>query len=148
MTAVTVGSPVPVTVNVYVPAVVPFAVFPPGACQKSPQPARPPSAAMIAKAPSIDRQLRRRAGIPKSTRKASVMPLPAPIHPLPVAGRSGCTSWVVVVTGAVVVTVAVTVPLVAEELNATVVGDSAQVGKSTAPVGDAVSAQVSVAVPE
>jgi hypothetical protein len=55
---------------------------------------------------------------------------------------------VVAVVGAVVVTVAVTVPLVAEELNATVVGESAQVGKSTAPDGDVVSAQVSVAVPE
>jgi hypothetical protein len=54
---------------------------------------------------------------------------------------------VVVEVGAVVVTVAVTVPLVAEELNATVVGESAQAGKSTAPEGDAVSLQASVAVP-
>jgi hypothetical protein len=54
---------------------------------------------------------------------------------------------VVVLVAAVVVTVAVTLPLVEDELNATVVGESVQVGASTAPVGDAVSAQFNVAVP-
>ena len=48
---------------------------------------------------------------------------------------------------AVVVIVAVTVPLVDVELKATVVGDKVQAGKSTAPDGEDVRAQVSVAVP-
>jgi hypothetical protein len=51
------------------------------------------------------------------------------------------------VVAAVVATVAVTVPLVEVELKATVVGDSEQVGASTAPEGELVSAQVSEAVP-
>jgi hypothetical protein len=54
---------------------------------------------------------------------------------------------VVVVVAAVEVMVAVTVPLVELELNATVDGESAQLGTSTAPEGDVVSAQVSEAVP-
>jgi hypothetical protein len=52
-----------------------------------------------------------------------------------------------VLVAAVVEMVAVTLPLVEDELSATVVGESAQVGTSTAPVGDAVSAQFTVAVP-
>jgi hypothetical protein len=78
----TAGAPVPVTVNVYAPAVVPPAVFPAGACQKSPQPAKPARAAITRIALSIDRQLRRRAGIPKKTSNANTAP--PPIHSLPV----------------------------------------------------------------
>jgi hypothetical protein len=59
----------------------------------------------------------------------------------------GRASGVVVEVVAVVVIVAVTVPLVDVELKATVVGDKVQAGKSTAPDGEDVSAQVSVAVP-
>jgi hypothetical protein len=55
----------------------------------------------------------------------------------------------VVAVAAVVVIFAVTLPLVADELNATVAGDRAHVGTSTALLGlDVVSAQFSVAVPE
>ena len=143
----TAGSPVPLTVKVYVPAVVPSAVSPPGACQKSPQPARPPSATMRATAHSIDRQLRRRDGIPRKTRKAITAPPPAPTHARFLPRPLDREKSVVVLVGAVVVIVAVTLPLGVDELNATVVGDSAQVGTSTALVGDVVSAQFSVAVP-
>jgi len=48
---------------------------------------------------------------------------------------------------AVVVTVAETVPVVEVELNETVVGESEQLGTSTAPEGELVSAQVRDAVP-
>jgi hypothetical protein len=51
------------------------------------------------------------------------------------------------VVAAVVATVAETVPLVDVELNETVVGESEQLGTSTAPEGELVSAQVSEAVP-
>jgi hypothetical protein len=51
------------------------------------------------------------------------------------------------VVAAVVATVAITVPLVLVELNATVVGDREHVGKSTAPEGELVSTHVSDAVP-
>lgn len=48
---------------------------------------------------------------------------------------------------AVVVIVAVEVPLVLVELNATVVGERVQLGTSAALAGDVVRAQASVAVP-
>jgi hypothetical protein len=118
-------------------------VFPAGACQKSPQPAKPASAAITRIPLSIDRQLRRRAGTPKKASKASTAPPPS--HFLPLPRGLGRSSWAVV--AAVVATVAVTVPLVEVELKATVVGDSEQVGASTAPEGELVSAQVSEAVP-
>ena len=79
----TAGSPVPLTVNVYVPEEVPFPEFPDGACQKSPQPVIAPRAVISRKAPSIERQLRRREGIPRKTRKARTAPPLAPIHPRP-----------------------------------------------------------------
>jgi hypothetical protein len=126
------------------PEVVPFAVSPDGDCQKFAQPARPPRIAIRMTAPSSDRPFRR-DGIPSRTMKASAAPPPAPIHPrLPFPGRA---RGVVVEVAAVVVIVAVTVPLVDVELKATVVGDKAQAGKSTAPDGEDVNAQVSVAVP-
>jgi hypothetical protein len=52
-----------------------------------------------------------------------------------------------VVVAAVVVMVAVTDPLVLVELNVTVEGASEQLGKSTAPAGEVVSAHATVAVP-
>jgi hypothetical protein len=51
------------------------------------------------------------------------------------------------VVAAVVVMVAVTVPLVFVELSTTVEGEMEQVGLSTAPDGEDVSAHASVAVP-
>jgi FlaG/FlaF family flagellin (archaellin) len=51
------------------------------------------------------------------------------------------------VVAAVVVMVAVTVPLVVVALSATVVGEMEQEGSSTAPDGEVVSAQASEAVP-
>jgi hypothetical protein len=56
-------------------------------------------------------------------------------------------SWVDVVVAAVDAMVAVDVPLDDVDVNDTVVGESEQVGRSTALVGEVVSAQDRVAVP-
>jgi hypothetical protein len=81
---VTVGFPVPVTVKVYVPGDVPeVPVEPPPMLPPPPQAARLPSAAIMIRTISIERQLRRRAGIPKKSKKAKTAPPPAPDQPLP-----------------------------------------------------------------
>ena len=128
------------------PAVVPEAEeFPPGASQKSPHPAKLPNTAITASALSIERQPRRRAGIPRKTRRASTAP-PVPIHPLPLRRGPGCTIWLLV--AAVEAIVAVTVPLVVLELNATVEGERVQLGASVTVDGlEDVSEQLRVAVP-
>ena len=144
VTAVTAGLPVPVTVKVYVPVVVPAAELPEGASQKSPHADKTLSAANAAMADSIRRQVRRRAGIPRKTTNAKTA-LPAPNHVPSLGRRRGRINWLVV--AAVVAMVAVTVPLVFVELSTTVVGEMEQVGSSTAPDGEVVSAQASVAVP-
>jgi hypothetical protein len=69
----TAGLPVPVTVKVYAPGVVP--VLPPQADSEL-------IAAISAKAPSIARQPRRLAGIPRNASIASTAPL-EPIHFVP-----------------------------------------------------------------
>jgi hypothetical protein len=116
--------------------------FPPGASQKSPHEHKPPRTAISATAPSIARQPRRRAGIPRKKSKAITAPPLAPIHP----PRRGRTSWLLV--AAVLATVAVSVPLVALALSTTVELESAQVGASVTVEGlDEVSEQLSVAVP-
>ena len=138
------GLPVPVTVKVYVPVVVPAAELPEGASQKSPHADKMLSAANAAMAHSIRLQVRRRAGIPRNTTNANAV-LPAPSH-VPWLrrgrGRINCA-----VEAAVVVMVAVTVPLVLVELSTTVEGEMEQAGRSAAPDGEDVSAQVSDAVP-
>ena len=71
---------------------------------------------MATRTPSMDRQLRRRAGMPKKTSRASTAPLPPPSHPfpLPTLGKDeiGCAA-------AAVVTVAVACRLVFVALNVT-----------------------------
>jgi len=100
------------------------------------------SAANAAMAHSIRLKVRRRAGIPRNTTNANAV-LPAPSHvPWLERGRINC-----VVVAAVVVMVAVTVPLVFVELSTTVEGEMEQAGRSAAPDGEDVSAQASVAVP-
>ena len=123
----------------------PPAVFPAGACQKSPHADMPPRAIINATAPNNERQLRRRDGIPRKTRKARTAPPPAPNHPLALGCRAGLVSWLVV--GAVVEIVAVTVPVVLLDDKVTEEGEREQVGASTALEGEVVTAQVSVAVP-
>ena len=95
-------------------------------------------------APTIDRQLRRRAGIPKNSSNASTAPPPAPIQPFPgpIFGRTSS-----LVLAAVVPTVTVAVPLVVDELNVTVWLPFEQLGRSVAPDGDEVSAHVIVTLP-
>ena len=124
--------------------VVPAAELPEGASQKSPHADKRLRAANAAPADSIRRQVRRRAGIPRKTTNAKTA-LPAPSH-VPWLGRGrGRINWLVV--AAVVVMVAVTVPLVFVVLSNTVEGEMEQVGWSTAPDGEDVSAHASVAVP-
>jgi hypothetical protein len=105
----------------------------------------PPRAIINATAPNNERQLRRRDGIPRKTRKARTAPPPAPNHPLALGCRAGLVSWLVV--GAVVEIVAVTVPVVLLDDKVTEEGEREQVGASTALEGEVVTAQVSVAVP-
>jgi hypothetical protein len=100
---------------------------------------------MSATAPSIDRQMRRRAGIPSRIRSARTAPPPAPPHPLPLPGLGVVNALLLL--GAVVDTVTVAVPLVVVVLSVTVELPPEQVGGSVAPEGDWVSAQVSVTVP-
>lgn len=104
---------------------------------------------MRTSAPNIVRQLRRRAGIPKNSSNASTAPPPAPSQPLPGQPLSGPilgrTSSLLV--AAVVLTVTVPVPLVVVSLSAIPEPDTAQVGRSVAPLGDEVSAQLKVTVP-
>jgi len=136
------GFPVAVIVKVYVPAVVPRFLLPPPPLP--PQPAMVPRTTISTNIPSIDRQLRRRAGIPKNSNSASTAPPPAPIQPLP--GPSfGRTSSLLL--AAVVSTVTVAVPVVVVELSVTVWLPFVQLGRSVAPDGDEVSAQVSVTLP-
>jgi hypothetical protein len=98
------GFPTPVTVKVYVPAEVPGSLL-----VVVPEPPPVPQLERLAKAaisinmPTIDRQLRRRAGIPRNSRNASTAPPLA--HPLCLPPGVGFASPIVVVLGAVVVTV-------------------------------------------
>jgi hypothetical protein len=73
-----------------------------------PQAARPPNAMIMTRMPSIERQLRRRAGIPRKRRKARTALPPAPAHPLPLPGSLGMSSAAV---AAVVFTVMVACPV-------------------------------------
>lgn len=65
--------------------------------------------------PSMERQVRRRAGIPKKRTKARTAPEPAPSQPLPLPNLGTIRSAV----AATLVMVAVAVPLVVPELSAT-----------------------------
>ena len=103
-----------------------------------PQAANPPNTVIKSRTPSIDRKPRRRAGIPRKTRKARTAP---PVHAPPAAGR------IIALPDPVVVTVTVAVPVVVPLLRVTVELPPEQVGRSFAPVGEVVSAQVSVTVP-
>lgn len=108
---------------------------------------RLPRAASRASAPSIARQLRRRAGIPRSTNSANAA-TPRLARVIPFRRKSGRTKLPLV--AAVVVTGTVTVPIVKVELSVSVTElpeAAAQVGRSEAPVGDVVNAHVSVTVP-
>jgi hypothetical protein len=98
---------VPVTVTVYVPAVVPGLPEPlPLLLPPPPQLARPPvKNASRQSMPSMARHLRRRTGMPNSSTQARVAP-PAADHGSPIL--FGCTSAALV--GAVVVMVRVAMP--------------------------------------
>ena len=91
-----------------------------------PQLVSPPSAAIIAKMPSIVRQLRRREGTPRKRTNASSAPPLAPIHPRRLPCGRGRTNWLVV--AAVVASVIVAVVLVVVEVNVTVVFEREQLG--------------------
>lgn len=101
--------PVPVTVKTYWPEAVPGSLVPPPPPLLEPPPpphaATLPSASISTNMPSIARQLRRRAGIPKNTMSARIAPDPVTATP----GNAGRFSAAVV--AAVVLTVAVPLPL-------------------------------------
>jgi len=135
------GVPVPVTVKVYIPEVVPG--FPP----PPPPPPPPPQAAMLPSAiisnitPSMARQPRRFAGMPIISSKARAKPSPAPSQP-PTFGFTSDAVFAVVDTAAVAVPPGV--PL------AKVMGEPAlieQVGRFVAPLGELVRAHASVTGP-
>ena len=108
-----------------------------------PQALRLASATISARTPTIDSHLRRRAGIPRKTRKARTEPPPAHARPKPLAsGRA------MALVAAVEETVTVAVPLVVLPPRVIVELPPEQVGRSVAPAGDAVSAHDSVTVPE
>ena len=119
----TAGLPVPVTVKVYAPGVVP---------DLPPQPDRELMAAISTKAPSIARQLRRLAGIPRNASIARTAP-PEPIHPAPWPFILGQASAALVEP---VEMVTVAVPLVADPLRLMAELPAVQDGRLTAPEGD------------
>lgn len=90
--------------------------------------------------PISARQLRRRAGIPKKTSKARTV-APAPSQPLP-RGR------VRAATGAVVMKVSVTLPLLVVELSVTGDPVTLQLGTLTAFAGVLLTAHVTATLPE
>lgn len=112
--------------------------------QKPLHAARLPSATTATRTTNIDRQLRRRVGIPRKTRKARNRPplTPGQPRPFPRTG-AGCIAAV----AAVVFTVMVAVPLVGPALKVTVELPSEQLGRLAAFVGEDVSLQVSVITP-
>jgi hypothetical protein len=97
---------------------------------------------MRTSAPSIVRQLRRRAGIPKNSISARIAPPPAPSQPLP-GPIFGLTSSLLVAP----VVVTVTVPVAVPELSVSGDDGPVQEGRSLAPLGEEVSAQLNVTVP-
>jgi hypothetical protein len=138
------GLPVPVTVNVYVPAVVPGVIVPPPPPPPPPpQPEILPSATITTSIPISDGQFLLLDGIPRNTRNARIAPSPAPASPeLP---PWPCRE--IAVAGAVVPTVTVAVPVVAVPLSVTVELPLEQEGKCVAPAGLVVNAQLIVTVP-
>jgi len=107
-----------------------------------PQAARPPNAAINSRRPSIDRQLRRRAGIPRKTWNASTAPASGQARLLlPTLGHASR-----MLLTAVVVTVMAVVPVVVPPPRVTLL--PVQVGRSGASSGDEVGAQARVMVPE
>jgi len=112
-----VSLPVPVTVKLYVPAEVPGLLWVVVAVPL-PQALRVPRAAISIRMPSIERQLRRRAGIPKKSRMANSAPLPRRISRGPCRAawdRRARRCWPLWCK-----TVMVAVPLVVVEFSVTV----------------------------
>lgn len=130
---VTAGVPVPVTVKIYMPELVPGFLLPVAVHAERLQ-----KAAISRSAPSRARQEQRRAGIPKKTSMARTAPPPALAQP-PTRGFSRAAALVVLTETVAVAVVALSVMLESEAM---------QEGRSMAPEGEEVSAQASVTVPE
>ena len=128
---------VPVMVKVYDPEVVPLL----------PPPLPPPHAESVPRAakrtstPMMARHARRRAGMPRKTRKARSVAAPAFFHP-PESAMCPLTAL-----AAVVAKLTVAVPLVVEELRVIGEPETEQVGTFAAPLGELVSAHVTATVP-
>lgn len=113
--------------------------------EEPPQPVTVPKAASNSRRPSMALQLRRREGIPRKTSRAKAAPPPRCIQPFCLPSLTGLANAVVAPT---VVTVAVAVT---EEEPLAKVTDGlfrAHVGRSMAPLGESVNAQLRATVPE
>jgi hypothetical protein len=135
----------PVTVTVYVPAVVPELPEPPPLLLPPPQLDRPPvKNARRISIPSMVRHLRRRAGMPKSITQAKVAP-PDAYHGTETPPALGWARWLsAVLVAAVVVIVSVEVCAVAPEM-VTEVGERLHIAGSLAAVG--LTAQLRLTTP-
>jgi hypothetical protein len=135
----------PVTVNVYVPAVVAGVLLPPPPVVDPPPPPPHPIAPATTTIPNstiIRSQSRRRAGTPTISSPASITPPP----PRPIS-FSPLGASMAVLDAAVVRTVNTVVPL-PPLVTVTLVGLRLHVGKLCAPAGEAVSVQLRFIVPE
>jgi len=136
------GVPVGVTVKVYVPAVVPgFPPPPPPLLPPPPQAAMLPIARNIRSIPNIARHPRLRAGTPRKTSKARTAVLPVSTQ------RFICGFAKEAEVAAVVLTVAVAVPLVVEALRATGEPVTLHVGAFVAPAGELVRVHATLTEP-
>jgi hypothetical protein len=133
--------PVPVTVRVYVPGVVPEFVVP--FVELPPQPTEMPMTVNSKTAPNADIDFRRLPGIPKHVTKKRTATVPKPLHSF---GPGSLGQTVALLLAPVVVTDTVTVAVVVPELSVAV-PLLEQFGGSTAPLGPEVTAQVNVMVP-
>jgi len=110
-----------------------------------PHPLMVPIAAMSSSTPSMARHARRREGIPKKKRRASAAPPPRRFQRFCLLSFPGKA---IAVVALVDVTVMVDVAEVEPLANWTDGVFTAQVGRSVAPLGEVVKAQVSAIVPE
>jgi hypothetical protein len=136
---------IPVTVKVYLPAVVAGVLVPPPPVVDPPPPPPHPIAPASPTIPSstiVRSQRRRRAGTPSNSSPASTVPPP----PRPIS-FSPLGESIAVLDAAVVRTVNTVVPL-PPLVTVTLAGLRLHVGKLWAPAGELVSVQLRFIVPE
>jgi hypothetical protein len=133
--------PVPVTVRLYVPGVVPEFVVP--FVDPPPQPSELPTTMNSKTAPNTDIDFRRLPVTPKQVAKRRTASVPKRLHSF---GPRSVGQTVAVLLAPVVVTATVTVAVVVLALSVAV-PLLEHVGRSTAPPGPEVTAQLKEMVP-